>query len=751
MIPGVAATLVAATVAAATGGATAEDLNVRVARDLARLEQWAGANTTERPAYRAADAPVASLAAIPVRAVVPPPFTPVALGDDGTVATRMVRTQRAASGLPVSLEADGHALLAGAMRVDAGASAVIDWQRVEGTRASATEMAWRGEGRVAGRAVQIDTALAFDGLMSFRLHWPGLPEDVPATPLRLVLPLKAETVTHAAWLGGGPWPVDKSDSTPPFEGVRLDTEVLKLPFTFQVTLGGERAGLALGFESTAGWDLPPDATPIHIQHAEGGPQLEVRFTQDADATRRARTIDGYLQVLPLRPWPSPERIEAFNPAQFADATPVARRQLVGGASTGSALQQARNAGLRTLVVHQGWNDVQGAALPRDPKRLDALAEFVETAKRQDLRTLVYLGREVSSASPHWADIMALARVPLRFGRRRGNDVALRPAGGAAFERALVTDTRRLLAATGAGGLFLDLVAEAEPSLNPWAGQGTIDERSNVHARLPMLENRRLMFGLYEAVRSQDPDGIIACHVDGPARPGHAFCDYMLVGEALVAQSRRSTATRLADLLPRERFRALYAPWRRGLPIVWMSKPARGGPDPAVLGALTWLHGVPQRTQWPMLIARGTRHAMMNRVEDLHQHWQLWQHSGIATAAPDAWCTPAASRALLPTLPTQAWVRAVRVDTGRAAAVVVTNPGSATLRFTVDATGLARRLGVTSVRVVEIAPDSGVAMRDVDATITLAPGRFLVLRIQATGARVLPRQTTPDASTCRITA
>ncbi|MEO1582178.1 MAG: hypothetical protein AAFR91_10025 [Pseudomonadota bacterium] len=477
---------------------------------------------------------------------------------------------------------------------------------------------WQSDIERLAMRLQIEGTYHFDGLFTMRLDWNA---SVPGGVVTLQLPLQSSLLRHVARRGP-----HASDSALP-RVIDIDPAT---PYQFEYTpwlqLSDDRHGFVLLSASQESWgDV---RHPISIQYSSGRPILVVAFSLDAPK----RSVEIALQPLPLRD----ERVNPHDTkwlaGQVPDAKPLHARVSRSVASATGVTDFPSH-----VVVHQGWTDIQGYPGTHDARLFASLQSFIESVHDADAKALLYLGAEASVAMPDFARwLRQIVAIPLRRGRSRGETPALRPHGGsmewAAHHASLV---EALMQDSGADGVFLDMLGDVRPSINRWAGLGYMANDKTLRAEFPWFANRYWLHRLSEAVHRGGRDAVIACHVSGPATPGQGVCDYLLVGEQELAEGRRRGNARYLDLIEPERLRALYNPYRRGLPIQWLVKPSRGGAGMDRVSASTLTLDIPVRTQWPQFIAASAQTSMLNPVADVRRHWALWR----SRTAQGLWIAP----------------------------------------------------------------------------------------------------------------
>jgi len=627
---------------------------------------------------------------------VPPPFLPIRLENGSySILGRLIDVD-ATTGFPGRIEAFGRAISQGPSgwrRGDASGNAIAATSSIEPGAWGARSASWTATSAYPDLRIRTKATLEFDGFIRFRAVVSPLADVATVHSLAFSQQLSSSVAKRYTRLGTGTSGRGKSspDWTPSavFSSGPVEPGCRQLPFSFQYTINDAEVGLLVAVESIRTWLPGPESAAVRICRTETEVRLELPVIAGPTRLSEPTVFEFAIQVLPVKPLPDRKRVSDFNVAQFPDADLLFRRRLhQPGSLAGSlaspaesmnesALKAAADAGLKTLVVHQGWNEIQGYPGTRDPERLEMLGRVVEEARRRGLKVLIYVGRELSQAAPEWPRAHTMVAVPLRAGRSRGPVRAYRPGGGeSAWAELLVSRISALRDATGVDGLFLDLVADTDASANDEAGLGFVDAGGTVHADRKLFANRSLMMRLYEIFHppgsvgdSLEGAGVIACHTEGPIEPGHGFCDVLMAGETEIAEARRDRQAALQRLRQLEAFRSTYAPGLRGAPVIWLSKPVRGGLSIDANGALTLLHGIPQRVQWPHFILRTQELSMLNPATDLPRHWAAWRSGIVADGDSANWYPYWRNADYVSELPPRVYASFRLLEAGRVVAVV----------------------------------------------------------------------------------
>jgi len=680
---------------------------------------------------------------------VPDPFEPIVrTGRMLTVTGRRIVLSE--GGLPAAIHAAGQVVSPSETRwwteSERGA---VPTSPLRFTRDTPERVAWTADSDIAGMRLRIEGSLEFDGFLHYRVTVSPHEQTGMLSPLGLRIPLAVEPAGYLGWLGGGAVPPRKQEPdwslAQAYDARETRPGCEILPFAFQYIVSGETAGLLFAVESDRDWRIDDRDSNFRVCREPDTAEFGVHFVDHRTAAGRSITFEFALQPLPVKPLPGARRMNEFNPAQFPDAGLMYRRGLRGRGSANRSLRHADDAaspagpsaweaavseGLRTLVVHQGWTELQGYPGSHEPERLAALRRLVDDAHESGLKVLVYVGLELSEAAPEWPALAhRIATLPLRFGRSRGAVRSVRPSGGSTeYARFLVTRLRSLRERTGIDGVFLDLVAEPQVSMNEAGGMGYRTADGEYRGTLPAFGNRQLLKAVYTLFHEMpDEPGIVACHANGPHRPGHGFCDYLLAGETEIAESRRRPERRIDDVMELTRFRTVYSPMLRGVPLVWLSKPQRGGFSMEANAAVTLLHDVPQRAQWPHFIPADAMSSILNSPDAVYRQWRVWRSGAIARFGKGHRYPYWSNSPYIGSVPADVRVT-FRVEEFASITAIVSNLGDTPASFDLLIDAAALGIDVPLAQVRDLLGGDAPAIRGGAVTLTIAGGSFRVIAL-----------------------
>jgi hypothetical protein len=571
-----------------------------------------------------------------VSEAVPPPWSPVAV-DGPNVKVWGRNYNFSGSGLPQAIESDSTPLLAGPVRL----VAAVDGQPVDlqgGTlrvdSQKAREVLLSSRSRLGSLQLEVSVSVEYDGFARFEATLSGS-QPTNLDQLILEFPLRPECATYYAHDALGVRPLTKANGDLLFDsgghGGALPPQGLTLTFTPQVILSNGRVGLSFVTPSEQGWSVADRQKMIEVIRRDGGVVLRVHFVDRRVRLQQPLRLSWALTALPSRPRPSWKRYETFNSAQWGSAAGFLSAALrKANSDTDTPLDRAARDGLKVVIMHQEWTEMQGYPGTLRKDNAAKLRRAVEEAHRRHLKVIAYLGQEVSQSFPEWERFgAAMVRMPLLGGRGRTDPTAqaFRPCANSVYADFLVYKTRELIRQFDLDGIFLDGHPAISPCLNTDHAHGYRTDSGEWRATFDVYDVRRMHQRLYALFHgAEKSDGVLCLHSGWGWTPAFSFGDYRLAGEYEVYHHKMHPDLSLMEILPPDYFRAVYDPAVNGLPMAWMSKPEKGGLTYAQDRAVSLLHGVMQRARWPDDPAARDRQEA-KEGGGLDTAWKIWRIFG----------------------------------------------------------------------------------------------------------------------------
>lgn len=518
------------------------------------------------------------------------PWTPVEVSG-GKVSVWGRTYEFAGLPLPAAVGTGGTGLLAGPVTLRGAAGGKeLAWTagpcRTLEARPGAVRLACQAESETL-RCEGIAT-VEYDGMV--RCDLTLAPRAGKATIERLALEI-ALSPEHAKYLHFWPgrWGSVFNSAALPKDGFRGDFR----PF---VWLGDEDRGLGWFCESDRNFFHAAGEKPVEIVRADKSVILRVHLVT------KAQTIEGPLEytfgfqatpVKPLAPDAWDYRIVHMGRYGMDDA----------------ALDRLVQAGVRTMCFHEQWTDIQAYPATTHGEQLKKLAA---ACRKRNLRLLLYLGYEMSTIAPEWADHHEECLVDPRAGgykrtyQPEPDQTAYIVCYRSAWQDFIAAHLEKLLAEYDLGGVYLDGTSEPWGCRNARHGCGYRRPDGSLGTTYPVYDTRSMMKRIYTLVRKHDPEGQVNVHQSTcMVIPTLSFATSYWDGEQLQSLKRQSTA---GDVLPLDAFRCEFMGRNWGVPaelLHYASGPLRRSESMA----LALLHDVPVRP---------------GSLEDLDELARLWR-------------------------------------------------------------------------------------------------------------------------------
>ena len=471
---------------------------------------------------------------------VPAAWTPLQGGAtaDGTYAVSCWgRTYRFAPGcLLESVTAVGSRILHAPVRLTAvagGRSLRFAAEAIDEVASDRHEVVLEQLLTAANLDLRVQAHVEFDGMIRFDVEVSAT-DAVDLDSLSIEIPVRAE---HAGYLYHfpGAWGTARN------AGALPDTAV-KMGFRPYVWLGDDDRGLAWFSESDRDWHVAP-GTPateivrdgdrvvltLHLISSpmrlapesqrplawDTAPELENAVIRDAAITgerggryQPLRYTFG-LQATPVKAneqgaWDYRCIHVGPDPPAFTEPLTLSPR----------FLDRCVQAGVRTVVLHQFWTDIEAHTIPVDRERLH---EWVEACHERGLKILLYYGFLISSAAPEWRDFGAGCLTTPAYGYPLFRD-APQPDQSAwvvclnsAWQDFVADAIARAMDEFGIDGVYLDGTEFPAGCINTLHGCGSARPDGSIAKSYPIFGVRSAMRRIHNAVTSRNPEGQINVH------------------------------------------------------------------------------------------------------------------------------------------------------------------------------------------------------------------------------------------------
>lgn len=494
--------------------------------------------------------------------------------------------------------------------------------------------------------VNIETTveIEYDGLMVFNFSVKPLNGPVIINSLQIEIPIRKELVTlfsHHYLLTEDPF---KTAAENDFGGGSLPTHDWTSPFTPLVWLGNERMGLQWFAENTEGWAIRNNDQVIAIKQDNKSVLLQINVIDKDKKINKEHNFRFGLIATPVKPLPSYEKYSTFSTTQAASA--IQALKWVKPRDNTTPLDEAIKRGLKMVVIHQLWTELQGYPGTLRAENDAALRKFMKEAHKRGLKVILYVGREISMACPEWSSWgEKMIMKPNKLGVKRSDPPAkaFRPDANKYYTDFLCFKIKTLIQEYDIDGVMLDGHGNIMPCENLEHGHGYKDSAGKIHPTYAILETRDLLKRLYGIFHGlEKKDGIVLAHVGSPFVPSLNFSDFRWAGEGVIrtfnkaywknvgGMPGRAVAEKLTSGLTLDEFRACYMSFPFGVPIVYMPKTKDVSTPASETAAITLIHDVMPRFKW-IDVGKGDEISGEKEESELWNVWKLRKDFGCDDA------------------------------------------------------------------------------------------------------------------------
>ena len=471
---------------------------------------------------------------------VPAAWTPLTCDSraDGAFAVSCSgRTYRFTPGsLLESVTAAGSQVLHGPVRLTAvagGRDLLLDAETIDEVASAPDEVVLQQRLTAANLDLRVQAHVEFDGMIRFDVEVAAA-DAVDLDSLWIEIPIRAE---HARYLYHfpGAWGTARN------AGALPDTAV-KMGFRPYVWLGDEDRGLAWFSESDRDWHVAPGAPATEIVrdgdrvvltlHLVSAP---LRLAPDSQRPLAWDTAPELANAVIRDAAVTGERGERYQPLRYTfglQATPVRANEpsawdyrcvhvrpappaFTEAMTLAPAfLDRCVKAGVRTVVLHQFWTDIEAHTIPSDR---DRLLEWVAACHERGLKILLYYGFLISSAAPEWRDFGAGCLTTPAYGYPLFRDPP-QPDQSAwvvclnsAWQDFVADAIAGAMDEFGIDGVYLDGTEFPAGCINTLHGCGSTRPDGSIAKSYPIFGVRSAMRRIHNAVTSRKPEGQINVH------------------------------------------------------------------------------------------------------------------------------------------------------------------------------------------------------------------------------------------------
>ena len=443
------------------------------------------------------------------------------------------------------------------------------------------------EQRLVGQGVEMSMRprIEFDGVIRYDWSITGT-RSVRVDSLGIEIALHRR---HAEYLYHFPglWGTAQNSGALPDEPVLMG-------FRPYVWLGDDRRGLGWFCESDRNWYPPANglvteivtkgnrvllrlhiiSRPIQMRPLTAKPAEWIATPElEAAASRDAAIVDQPLEVFGTQHYTFGLQATPVKPVQ-PDAWDY-RITHVGTNITGhkkplkvapAVLDRFVNAGVRTVVIHEQWTDIEGHWIPANEKQV---RKIVNDCQSRGLKILLYYSFLVSDLAPEWRDfgmsnlVLPKRGYPLYHEPPQPDQSAWCVCLNGAWQDFTVDAMARTMDQFGLDGVYLDGTEYPFGCCNTLHGCGDEKSGGTINQTFPIFGVRSAMRRIYNAVRERCPDAQINVHNSTcMVMPTLAWATSYWDGEQFQAVRGADTA---ASLLPLDTFRAEFMGHQWGVP------------------------------------------------------------------------------------------------------------------------------------------------------------------------------------------
>jgi hypothetical protein len=269
-------------------------------------------------------------------------------------------------------------------------------------------------------------------------------------------------------------------------------------------------------------------------------------TFDPDGKRRTQAGSGL---------PSPGT--RFVEGKFGRAL-----QLFDDTGPATALDRAKQLGVRTIIFHESWTDIQDYVETTHKEQLHSL---VRACHERGMKILLYFGYEMSDIAPEWDDYHQECLVFPRAGgyKRQPPQTAYIVCYRSHWTDFMAKGIAHMMDEYDIDGVYLDGTSEPWGCSNERHGCGYRAPDGSLRPTYPMLAVRDHLRRLYMIVKRRKPDGHVNVHQSTcNVMTSLAYATSYWDGEQLGGMPEAEDPL---DVLPLDAFRAEFMGRQWGVP------------------------------------------------------------------------------------------------------------------------------------------------------------------------------------------
>jgi hypothetical protein len=338
-------------------------------------------------------------------------------------------------------------------------------------------------------------------------------------------------------------------------------------------------------------------------------RMRIHFIDQPKSVSQAIKFSWGMVATPVKPFPEMATYLQSITAQAESSKDFLKKWLQPVRGGRTRLDDAVKDGLKAILIHQRWTDFPGyPGVTKGSPEEGMLKQVVQEAHERGLKVILYIGRDLPAASPEGrALFQEMVRMPQNERKRKGlrGYVSYNVDPNDLYNDFLVYKTKELIDIYGIDGIMLDGHNMVSPCLNEKHGHQS-KRNGRPEPVYPIADTRELMKRLYWLFHEYKKDGLVIAHAETPYLPSLNFADLRWVGEGTVwrwrHQYQRLDDGSVLNVLPLDEFRAIYAGYNLGIPLLFLTKDRKVGPmiSKDRIASVCLPHGVLPRFRWPAL-------------------------------------------------------------------------------------------------------------------------------------------------------
>jgi hypothetical protein len=413
----------------------------------------------------------------------------------------------------------------------------------------------QGRGEAGPFAVEGTTTVEFDGMIrtDFALV---APVGTVVEEFSLRVPIKSQYAKYL-YHYPGQWGSVKNAGALPADGWRH-------PFKPLIWLGDEDRGLCWFAETDENWTPTDNPEAIRIIHQGGVVTLELHIIAAPRPLDEPLKFTFGFQATPVKaPTEDAWEFRICHEGNYGiESAPYGQAATGSGPGGMTVLDHLAQLGVRTIVFHEHWTDIQNYT---STTHGDELRRLVKACHDRGIRLLLYFGYEMSNIAPEYPAYAEECLVRPRAGgyTRKPDQTAYIVCYRSHWQDFLAQGIARVMDEYGVDGVYLDGTANPWGCANARHGCGYQARDGTRRPTYPIFAVRQVMRRIYNIVKSRKADGLVNVHQSTCMTiPTLAFATSYWDGEQISGIARGGD---VLETLPLDSFRTEFMGRQWGVP------------------------------------------------------------------------------------------------------------------------------------------------------------------------------------------